>query len=464
MLIFIFQAIWMFIDELAGKGLDLAIVGKFLFYYSPNLIPNVLPLTILLASIMTFGNFAENYEFAAMKASGISLQRAMKSLIIFIFLLSIGTFFFANNVIPEAEYKSYNLRRNIAKLKPALVISEGIFNDIGGVNLKVEDKYGDNDQFLKDVIIHEKNNKGENIKVIKAKDGELVSSESSNVIQLILKDGNYYEDIKEKNARESKHPHTKAHFVSYTMNIDLSELNNVDLDEQRVTNTYKMLNIEELKYAADSLEKDLTKIVENFGASIYIRSANISAPKKVKNQNDTIKNNSVKDSITDYKSDVLKLVNKNKKERILELALNNISGTKGTIEGKREEFKRRTKLINLHKIMMNDKIALALSCIVLFFVGAPLGAIVKKGGLGLPIVIAIALFITYFFIGTFAKNLAEDNSLNPHLSSWISTSILLPLGIFLTRRATADKSVFDFYGAINKMFPFLKKKEIKKKS
>ncbi len=461
MLIFIFQAIWMFIDELAGKGLDMAIVGKFLFYYSPNLIPNVLPLTILLASIMTFGNFAENYEFAAMKASGISLQRAMKSLIIFIFLLSIGTFFFANNVIPEAEYKSYNLRRNIAKLKPALVISEGMFNDIGGVNLKVKDKYGDNDEFLKDVIIHEKNSKGENVKVIKAKDGELVSSENSNIIQLILKDGNYYEDLTKKKGKKNNYPHTKAHFASYTMNIDLSTLNDVDLNEQRVSNTYKMLNIEELKYAADSLEKNLTEIIENFGESIYARSAKIST----RSQNRVVKNDSVlkNETIINYHSNVLSFIEENRKEKILELASINIKATKGTIENKKVELKRRTKLINLHKIMMNDKIALALSCIVLFFVGAPLGAIVKKGGLGLPIVIAIALFITYFFLGTFAKNLAEDNSLNPHLSSWISTSVLLPLGIFLTRRATADKSVFDFHGSLNKRFSFLKKKSSKKK-
>ena len=460
MLIFIFQAIWMFIDELAGKGLDLAIVGKFLFYYSPNLIPNVLPLTILLASIMTFGNFAENYEFAAMKASGISLQRAMKSLIIFIFFLSIGTFFFANNVIPQAEYKSYNLRRNIAKLKPALVISEGVFNDIGGNNLKVKDKYGDNDQYLKDVIIHQKNDRGENIKVIKAKDGELVSSEKSNIIQLILKDGNYYEDIQPKRRdKRNNYPHTKAHFATYTMNMDLSEINDVDLNEQRVTNTYKMLNIKELKYASDSLEKDLKTIIKNFGESIYMRSLNLSIPKnqtvkKNNKVNDTIKN----DSIAEYNSDLLSNLDKNQIEQIIDIAINNTKSSKSTIESKKDDLKRRTKLISLHKIMMNDKIALAFSCIVLFFVGAPLGAIVRKGGLGLPIVIAITLFIAYFFIGTFAKNLAEDNSMNPHLSSWVSTSILLPLGIFLTRRATADKSVFEFHGVINKLKSLFKKK------
>src|SRR5690606_15179043 len=426
------------------------------FYYSPNLIPNVLPLTILLASIMTFGNFAENYEFAAMKASGISLQRAMKSLIVFIVLLGVGTFFFANNVIPQAEYKSYNLRRNIAKLKPALVITEGIFNDIGELNLKVKDKYGENDNFLKDVIIHQKNSKGENSVVIKAKDGELVSSEDSNVIQLILKDGNYYEDLEQKDRRRQNYPHAKAHFETYTMNIDLSELNDVDLSQENVSNTYKMLNIRELRYTADSLEKDYTKIVSNFGNSIYNRSANLLSA-----DNDNLKKMS--DSvIASYEitpnHNVFDLINEKSKLDIIKVALGHIQTTKSTVEGKKHELKRRVKLINLHKILLNDKIALALTCIVLFFIGAPLGAIIRKGGLGLPIVIAIGLFISYYFIGIFAKNMAEDNSLNPHLSSWISLLILFPLSVFLTRRATSDKGILDFGGGFRNIINIIKKR------
>ena len=154
MLIFVLQAIWLYIKELAGKDLDIATVLKFLFYITPTLIPLILPLTILLSSIMVFGSFAENYEFAAMKSTGISLQRAMMSLSIFIGFLALTTFFFSNNVIPWAEYESYNLRKNIAKLKPAMVIAEGQFNNIGDdFNIKVEEKSGENGQFLKNIII-----------------------------------------------------------------------------------------------------------------------------------------------------------------------------------------------------------------------------------------------------------------------------------------------------------------------
>ena len=149
MFIFIIQTFWLFIDELAGKGLDIIIISKFLLYYSPKLIPLVLPLSVLLASLMTYGTLSENYEFAAMKSTGISLQRALLALTIFHVLLGIGTFYFSNHVIPYGELKSYNLRRNLAKLEPTLAIREGIFNEIGEINIKVARKYGDNDRFLR---------------------------------------------------------------------------------------------------------------------------------------------------------------------------------------------------------------------------------------------------------------------------------------------------------------------------
>ncbi|HNU60559.1 MAG TPA: LptF/LptG family permease, partial [Aquaticitalea sp.] len=184
MLIFVLQTVWLYISELAGKDLDMATVGKFLLYFMPKLMPLVLPLTILLASIMVFGSFAENYEFAAMKSTGISLQRAMRSLSIFIVGLAITVFFFANNVIPWAEFNSYNLRKNIAQLKPALAIAEGQFNEIGDINIKVEKKSGDRGQYLKNVVMHIKQPKRTgNYKVIVANNGELIGSENSNLLQ-----------------------------------------------------------------------------------------------------------------------------------------------------------------------------------------------------------------------------------------------------------------------------------------
>lgn len=186
MFIFIIQTVWVFIDEFAGKGLDISVLLRFLLYYSPKLVPLVLPLTILLASIMTFGNFAERYEFAAMKSAGISLTRAMRPLFVVNSIACLATFYVANTVIPLAEFKTYNLRKNLSKMRPALAITEGVFNDIGASNIKVKRKYGANDRLLEDVIIHEKSPNQINNVVIKAARGELKSEEVQEGLQLVL--------------------------------------------------------------------------------------------------------------------------------------------------------------------------------------------------------------------------------------------------------------------------------------
>ena len=462
MLIFIFQAIWFFIDEWAGKGIDLLIVGKFLLFYSPNLIPMVLPLTVLLASIMTFGSFAENYEFAAMKASGISLFRAMRSLIIFISILSIGTFFFANSVIPEAELKSYNLRRNIAQAKPALAITEGIFNNIPetDINIKVDNKTGDNDQMLEKVVIHKLSNGGVNNQVIQSKEGELVSNPGSSYLQLVLKDGHFYEDIQAKTiTARQKVPFAKAYFDTYTMNVDLSQLNNQDLEKENVSNTHKMLNANELNLAIDSLYIDNRKVINSFGNSILNRTGFTNLYHKnvlARGATDTI------DPTGKSVPELMEFYEPWRRSQIAEMAKNNMASTRRSIEGKRPDIQRRIKLLNIHFLALHQKFALPIACFILFFVGAPLGAIIRKGGLGLPMVLAVGLFLTYYFIGIFTKNYAEDGSMDPVWASWISTAIMLPLGIWLTRRATADKAVFDSGSIIEKfqrLFKIFRKKE-----
>ncbi|MFY7731097.1 MAG: LptF/LptG family permease, partial [Flavobacterium sp.] len=247
--IFILQGIWLFIAELAGKDLELFIVVKFLGFYSPTIVPLVLPLSILLASIMTFGNFAENYEFAAMKSSGISLGRSMRSLTIFIVLLSIVAFFFANNVIPQAQFKFTNLRKNIVQKKPAMAIIAGQFNSIGSFNIKVDKKDGENGEKLSGVTIHKRKSITGNVTVIKAKSGLLKSSEKSNLLQLELYDGFYYEQLDAKDqATMNKMPFLKSKFSRQLMNIDLTALNNTGSEDDQVVHTNNMLNVKELNF------------------------------------------------------------------------------------------------------------------------------------------------------------------------------------------------------------------------
>ncbi|WP_081894448.1 LptF/LptG family permease [Muricauda sp. MAR_2010_75] len=467
--IFIFQGIWLFIDDLAGKGLGIVIIGKFIFYFIPTLVDKVLPLTVLLSSILTFGTFAENYEFAAMKASGISLQRGMRSLIVFVLFLGVVTFFFANNVIPKSEQKIFNLRRNIAKVKPAAAITEGVFSDFEGtgegMNIKVDKKYGEQDRFLDNVIIHKKTDQNINSTVIKAKTGELISSEESDIIQLVLKDGHYYEELIPKDAKERrKHPFAKSEFETYTINIDISELNNQDLEEDGNITTDKMKNVGRLVKDIDSLAKNNLEKVEAFSKNIVNRMGAF-PEKNLKTDSirliaavDTSKTKIAKDTIKDV-DDVLATLEEWQRLQVINNAKNSVSGILNTVISKKEELQKRYKFYNSHILSLHNKYALAFSCIILFFVGAPLGAIIRKGGLGLPMVIAIVLFLTYYFIGVFAGNYAKEGNIHPAFGAWLSTLIMLPLGISLTRRATADRGLFGFGNIFDRIKSLFKKKE-----
>lgn len=435
MLIFVLQTIWLYIRELSGKDLDIEVIVKFLVYFMPKLIPLVLPLTILLASIMVFGSFAENYEFAAMKSTGISLQRAMSGLSIFIVILGIVTFFFSNNVIPWSEVNSYNLRKNIAKLKPAMLLAKGQFNDVGTYNLKFSDKHGDRDQYLENVTIHIKGTNGRtNATVIKSKTGELASDKDSNVLKLILFDGNYYSDVATKSIKSrEKKPFAKSKFEKYIINIDLSQMNNVDFDEQDQTDKYNMLNVVGLNKTIDSLVKKEEIEQESFSSNL-LRQSNVANTKLLKEVS--------KDSV--YLGSILDVFDTKKKQEMVDIAINSFSAPKQLIESKEANVKVSKEWLNKHIISLHEKFALGFACVILFFVGAPLGALIRKGGIGLPMVVAIVLFLTYHFIGIFATNSARNGSFNPVLASWFSTLLMLPLGIFLTKRATADKGLFEF--------------------
>lgn len=446
--IFVLQVVWLFISELAGKDLDIFMIIKFLLYKMPSIIPLVLPLSVLLASIMTFGSLAENYEFAAMKSSGISLQRAMRSLTYFIILLSIVAFIFANNVIPFAEYKFINFRRNIAQVKPAMAIAEGQFSEVGLYNIKVEKKSGEGGRFLSQVTIHKKSvlGSGSNT-VIKAKKGELISNENSNVLKLVLKDGNYYEDIIPKKFEErNKVPFAKSEFKKYIINIDLSKLNNANLDEEQISNTNTMLTVGELKFTIDSLEKNYKKDVISFTENISQRSTITNRITPIAEQQNIFSFNNILQNFSDTE-----------KSNILKAASSNVESINFSLESSKYEIEDKQKNINQHWIAFYDKFVIAYACMLMFFIGAPLGAIIRKGGLGLPIVFSILIFIIFHFINTFGKKVAGQDEISPFLGCWMSSFVLTPLAILLTKRATDDKGFsinFDWLTAyFSRLFP-----------
>jgi lipopolysaccharide export system permease protein len=438
MFIFLLQSVWVYISELAGKDLEFDVILKFLIYVSPRIVVLVLPLTVLLVSIMVFGNFAENYEFAAMKSTGISLQRAMKSLSVFIIFLSIVSFFFANNVIPLAEYNFYNLRQNIARVKPAMIVAEGQFNQIQDINIKVAKKSGVNGEFLEDVIIHQKKgNSSGNYTVIKSKTGEFYSDESSDLVQLILYNGNYYDEIQSANyqKRTKNRPQIKSTFERYVINIDVSKFNDIDFDKKNTNTRYNMLGVAELNTTIDSLYKTKSKTIDEFSKNMMVRSQQTNL-----NLNFNYKK---KDSITDEPKDIIDLFTKKKAVQLYNLAIASANSAQDDIKVKTKSLSISTTNINKHIVALHDKFALGLMCIILFFVGAPLGALIRKGGIGLPLVIAILIFLTYHFISIFAKNSSEDNSLDPILATWLAGLIMLPFSIYLTSRATKDRALLD---------------------
>jgi lipopolysaccharide export system permease protein len=434
--IFILQSIWLFIAELAGKDLDAITIFKFIFYYSPIMVPLVLPLSILLASIMTFGSFAENYEFAAMKSGGISLGRAMKYLIVCSVLFSGIAFLFANNIIPEAQYRFINLRKSIIQTKPAMAIGEGQFSKIGTTTtIHVEKKSGENGSFLEGITMHIKKGEFSTVTtVIKAKKGVLKSDESTNLLQLDLLDGNYYEDIQPKIFEDrDKLPFAKSSFKKYTVTIDLAKLNGASEEGAEIVNAYNMLNMSELKYTIDSLQSsfnnDVLSYSENIDRTTESLTANAVVP--VVNKVELPKSKKVAD-------DLMSLFPSDKKALVVDVAKNNINNTIFSLDGYKTDLEFKQNNINDHWIGYYDKLLVAYSCLLMFFIGAPLGAIIRKGGLGLPIVFAILIFIIFNFANTFGKKLAGQDAISPFIGTAAGALILTPFAILFTYRATKD--------------------------
>lgn len=437
MFILILQAIWLYIKDLAGKDLDYITIAKFMMYTIPVIVPLALPLSILLASIMVFGNFAEHYEFAAMKSNGISLQRAMRSLTIVIVTLSITAFFFANSVIPWGNFKQLNLKNNIRNMAPSMAIGEGTFNELGDINIKVNKKSGERREFLEGVIIHKKNpKKPGNYTVVKSERGELKSSLKSNIIQLVLYDGNYYDELHpEHPQKRSSAPFVKSYFDTYTINVDVSSLNNVDVDEERVSDNHRMLKIKELNTSIDSFTNKY-----NSNLAIY---RDVQYRKWSPEEFDKIIKDSTLETAT-ANAHFFKDLKPFNQRRSLENALTKVKSQKSALKNRLFQTGEERKRIAKHKIEIHKKFVLGFACIILFFIGAPLGAIIRKGGMGLPMVIAVIFFLAYHFIGIFAEKSAAEDAFPPWLGAWLGTLIIFPIGIFLSYRATTDQGFLNF--------------------
>jgi len=433
--ILIMQSLWLIFDDMAGKGITLLVLFKYLFYATVITIPQAIPIAVLLSSIMTLGNLAENYEFAAIKSAGISLQRLLLPLFSTVIILSIINLYFLNYAFPWAVLKEKNLVVNIKKQKPSLAFVAGTFNtDIPGYVIKFEEKYGEEDNLLKNVLIYQTKDQ-RNINSITAKKGTISSEEGSKYMSLLLEDGYFYQEHwhigSQKKIRE-KMPFSKTHFDQYTVNIDVSSFESGDLGEERIKDSRQMLSFKQLQIYSDSLKINYDEYIVNKANTLQKRAR---ASKLIPLQ----------DSIPKQSLSLPVLSNYNTKEQVqvLQTAVATVAQTLKNFSDSEKGYKWKRKKLNLLDTEFHRRIALSFSALLLFIIGAPLGSLIRKGGFGLPMVIAIIIYLVYHFLSTFAGNMAETSTIDNKFGGWLSTLVFLPFGIYLTYRATRDKGAFN---------------------
>jgi len=442
--VLVMQALWLAFDQIAGKGIDLFFILKFLWYLGLILTPTALPIGILLSSIMALGNLSENYEMAAIKSTGISLKRVIKPLIFLTLLLSALNFVFLNNIYPWATLKQKNLYLNMKKKKPALALVPGSFNtEIPGYSIKFEEKYGEEKNLLKNIQIADLTKGRGKIKVITAKKGIISTEPGSKYLTLTLENGKYYEDNIKKimtPTDRAKMPFSNASFDNYTINIDISSFNDTSLNDEKIKQHHGMLSIKQL----DSISKDNKKSYDEY---IKGRTNILDKTLEVKNLHkypDSTINKQISYPILEN------FVIKNQ-SIIFDEAIRKIDRIMERNNVRKKGFKDRRKQLNLYDYEFGYRISFSLACLVLFFIGAPLGSIIRKGGFGVPMIFAIIIFVIYFFITQLGKNLAEESAISAQIGSWLATLIMLPLGILLTRRATKGMGIFNIDSVFDKI-------------
>lgn len=432
--ILVMQFLWKYIDDLVGKGLEWHVVARLLFYASTTFVPLALPLAILLSSLMTFGNLGERYELVAIKSAGISLSAVMRPLIILSVLISIGAFFFSNNVLPYTNLKFKSILHDVRQQKLALNIREGIFyDDIDGFVMRVGKKESDGST-IRDVIIYDHTSRTGNNNVTKAEWGTMIQSDDGNYLDLTLYNGfNYDEKIDRRN--DMKRPFQRTFFKEQYRRFDLSDFRMMRTDESLFKNHYQMLNLEQLQQSTDSLNKELEEKVENFNRTNMLNYTFL-------NQVDSI---IPLDSGIVVKNRLFALndLTKEEKLQVIEKALTNSRNARNNVEYERNDQSQRKELIRKHEVEWHLKFTLSFACLVLFFIGAPFGAIIRKGGLGLPLVISVVFFVIYHVISMTGKKSVIAGEMDPMFGMWLSSIVLLPLGILFTYKATNDSPLFD---------------------
>ena len=452
--IVLMQFLWRYIDDLVGKGLGMDVIGELFFYAALTMIPMALPLAILLASLMTFGNLGERFELTAMKASGVSLLRCMRPLIVLMAFIAVGAFFFQNNVLPIAQTTMWTLLYSMRQKSPEVEIPEGIFYDqIPGYNLFVQSKNRDTG-ILYDMMIYDMSKGFDNASIILADSGKLAFTEDKTHLYLKLWQGESFENLRDAGTRSSIGDNVPYRRESFTLKelVVPFDANFNRLDEQGMRNQYVGKNMSELQATIDSVNA----IVDSTG-NVYAHELRNRTVMGVPYYTYTFKGN--KRVATPRRQvsmsrpvDIDSLFSGGGTEwraAYITPALQKIRRKQQEIEYKSMTIQEEQKTVRRHSIELQKKFTLSFACIIFFFIGAPLGAIIRKGGLGMPIVISVLLFIFYYIIDNTGYKLARDGRWAVWEGMWLSSAVLLPLGIFLKWKAVNDSAVFNRDAYVN---------------
>lgn len=433
--ILLMQFLWKYIDDLVGKGLEWYVITELLFYASATFVPLALPLAILLSSLMTFGNLGEHYELVAMKASGISLRKIMMPLVVLSFLISVAAFFFSNNMLPLANLKFYSLLHDIKQQKLTLNIKEGIFyNGIEGYTIRVGKK-DDDGKTIYDVMIYDHSQRMGNSSLTTAKKGKMELSPDKSTLVFTLYNGNNYEEIHSRPNYRINRPFQRATFNDQYRRFSGLNFALNRTDEAFFQSNYHMMNLKQLRYSEDSLNVELDKRIIQLSKSILAF-----IPLYKNYIADTLKRDSIQ---THFPTALMKANSKTIKPEVVNLALEDARMIKNTLEFSVSDMLLRQEKINKHGVEYHRKFTLSFACLVLFFLGAPLGALIRKGGLGLPMVVSVVFFVFFHVLSIVGEKYAKAGVVEPMYGMWFASFVLLPLGVFLTYKATTDSPLLD---------------------
>jgi len=456
--VLLMQFLWKYIDDLIGKGLEFSVITELLLYTSAGLVPLALPLAILLSSLMTFGNMGENFELTALKSAGVSLQKIMSPLIILTIFMSIGAYYFANNILPYTNLKMRSLLYDVQQQRPEMQIREGIFyNGIDNYSIKVADK-NHRTNMMYDIKIYDHTDRRGNLKVTIADSGFMRITEDKSYLVTTLYNGYNYEEMEERARQRQQRtfPHRNDVFGEQVLIIELSGFDLQRTDEEAFRHNSQMMNLTQLQLTIDSLNQVLSRQVSEHTDNMI--SSSFFKKEGYQQRGIDTMTLAVREPI-----DIRELeqdLTLDQERRAWDQALVDARLTRNQIISTKTNFDWQNKRIRRYEIELHRKFTLSFACFIFFFIGAPLGAIIRKGGLGMPVVVSVLFFVLYYVIDISALKFVRELVIPAFPGMWISSIILLPMGIFLTYKATTDSVIMNtetYYNIYKKISGSLKR-------